>query len=164
MQPIVAMQYWADIKYKARKKSAAGGALGDLSSAEERLRGILDKGGSGGGGSGGGSGGVRRGSHSDEERKPSLALDDDACSEGSGAGAHDARLATEELLAEAAMRSALAAEKQAEAVAQGVELLRELVALVRERGLSAPVAPGPPVAVAHGHEQLHAPLHHHHRL
>lgn len=37
------MQYWADIKYKARKKSAAGGALGDLSSAEERLRGILDK-------------------------------------------------------------------------------------------------------------------------
>lgn len=147
--------------------------------------------GSGGGGSGGGSGGVRRGSHSDEERKPSLALDEDACSEGSGGGAHDARLATEELLAEAAMRSALAAEKQAEAVAQvrtsaarstghccsrdgrmtsdvlqGVELLRELVALVRERGLSAPVAvaQGPPVAVAHGHEQLHAPLHHHHRL
>lgn len=69
----------------------------------------------GGGGVGGGSGGgVRRGSHSDEERKPSLALDEDACSEGSG----DARLGTEELLAEAAMRSALAAEKQAEAVAQ----------------------------------------------
>lgn len=61
---------------------------------------------------------MRRGSHSDEERKPSLALDEDACSEGSGGGAHDTRLATEELLAEAAMRSALAAEKQAEAVAQ----------------------------------------------
>lgn len=37
-------QYWADIKYKARKKSAAGGALGDLSSAEERLRNILNNG------------------------------------------------------------------------------------------------------------------------
>lgn len=35
-------QYWADIKYKARKKSAAGGALGDLSSAEERVQNIFN--------------------------------------------------------------------------------------------------------------------------
>ncbi|KAG6462001.1 hypothetical protein O3G_MSEX012997 [Manduca sexta] len=38
-------RYWADIKYKARKKSAAGGALGDLSSAEERLQNIFNNGG-----------------------------------------------------------------------------------------------------------------------
>lgn len=58
-----------------------------------------------------------RGANSDEDRKPTL--EDDMCSEGSGAQASDApRLATEELLAEAAMRQALAAEKQAEAVAQ----------------------------------------------
>ncbi|KAL4702310.1 hypothetical protein ACJJTC_018440 [Scirpophaga incertulas] len=35
-------RYWADIKYKARRKSAAGGALGDLSSVEERLNNILN--------------------------------------------------------------------------------------------------------------------------
>lgn len=36
------LQYWADIKYKARKKTAAGGALGDLSSTEERLQNIFN--------------------------------------------------------------------------------------------------------------------------
>lgn len=94
---------------------------------------------------------ARGGSHSDEDRKPAL-LEDDMCSEGSGAGgAADApRLSTEELLAEAAMRSALAAEKQAEAVAQAVELLRDLLAVLRER------APPP--------EHALQPLHHHHRL
>lgn len=103
------------------------------------------------------TGGARRGSHSDEERKPTL-LDDDMCSEGSGAGqgAGDARLSTEELLAEAAMRSALAAEKQAEAVAQAVDLLRDLVALLRERR---------EVVHAPHHPDHLAPLqHHHHRL
>ncbi|XP_026755965.2 uncharacterized protein LOC113515871 [Galleria mellonella] len=178
-------RYWADIKYKARKKSAAGGALGDLSSAEERLRNILSTGGrefnSG-----------RHCSHSDEERKPSL-LDDDMCSEGStgggagggGAGGDSARVSTEEVLAEAAMRSALAAEKQAEAVTQAVDLLRELLALLRERPAPAP-APAPPGAAplqplhAHAHaahvphapHAPHAPpdhalapmQHHHHRL
>lgn len=76
------------------------------------------------GGGDGGERGARRGSHSDEERKPTP-LEDDMCSETSGAGGLGGageggapRLATEELLAEAAMRSALAAEKQAEAVAQ----------------------------------------------
>lgn len=102
------------------------------------------------------TGGGRRGSHSDEERKPAL-LDDDMCSEGSAgqAAAGDSRLSTEELLAEAAMRSALAAEKQAEAVAQAVELLRDLVALLRERR-EPQHAP---------HAEHLAPLqHHHHRL
>ncbi|XP_026499922.1 uncharacterized protein LOC113403557 [Vanessa tameamea] len=152
-------RFWADIKYKARKKSAAGGALGDLSSVEERLQNLLGTKSSDSGA------GTRGGSHSDEERKP--ALDEDMYSEGSGTGAADApRLATEELLAEAAMRSALAAEKQAEAVAQAVELLRDLVVLLRER--TAPVAPA--------HAPSHAPhappapdhalamQHHHHRL
>lgn len=113
---------------------------------------------------------TRGGSHSDEERKPAL-LDDDMYSEGSGAGTGDApRLATEELLAEAAMRSALAAEKQAEAVAQAVELLRDLVALLRDR--TAPAAP-PPAPHAAPHAAPHpaaapdhalAMQHHHHRL
>ncbi|XP_049874392.1 uncharacterized protein LOC126372612 [Pectinophora gossypiella] len=146
-------RYWADIKYKARKKSAACGALGDLSSAEERLRNIL--------GAGGGAvaspapGRARRASPSDDERKPTL--DDDVCSDTSMA-AEGARLSTEELLAEAAMRSALAAEKQAETIAQGVELLRELVGLVRER---VPLAaqPAPHMPLDHHHLQ-----HHHHRL
>ncbi|XP_073965463.1 uncharacterized protein isoform X2 [Choristoneura fumiferana] len=136
-------RYWADIKYKARKKTAAAGALGDLSSVEERLERII--------GSVAASS-VRRQSHSDDERKPTL--DDDMCSEGSAGqtAPGETRLSTEELLAEAAMRSALAAEKQAEAVAQGVELLRDLVAILRERPLPAP-APPP--------EHL---MHHHHRL
>ncbi|XP_022830215.1 uncharacterized protein LOC111359023 [Spodoptera litura] len=120
-------RYWADIKYKARKKSAAGGALGDLSSAEERLQNIFNSSGRES------AGGTRRASQSDDERKP--ALDDDA----SDCSAPAARLATEELLAEAAMRSALAAEKQAEAVAQAVELLRDLLALLRERALPPPL-------------------------
>ncbi|CAH0760900.1 unnamed protein product [Diatraea saccharalis] len=117
-------RYWADIKYKARRKFAAGGALGELSSAEERLQNILRN-------SGRDSSG--RGAASDEERKPTA--DDDMCSEGSGAGGAGgvggagagAGLAPEDLLAEAAMRTALAAEKQAEAVAQAVDLLRDLV-------------------------------------
>ncbi|CAK1586562.1 unnamed protein product [Parnassius mnemosyne] len=117
-------RYWADIKYKARKKSAAGGSLGDLSNVEERLQNIL-------GTRPSESGGGRGGSNSDEERKPTL--DDDMFSEGSGAAAGEGRLSTEELLAEAAMRSALAAEKQAEAVTQAVDLLRDLVTLLRER-------------------------------
>ncbi|XP_048004121.1 uncharacterized protein LOC125240293 isoform X2 [Leguminivora glycinivorella] len=86
---------------------------------------------------------------SDDDRKPGV--DDDMCSEGS-APATEGKLSTEELLAEAAMRSALAAEKQAEAVAQGVELLRDLVAILRERPLAAPSLPP---------EHL---MHHHHRL
>ncbi|XP_045495439.1 uncharacterized protein LOC123694154 [Colias croceus] len=144
-------RYWADVKYKARKKSAAGGALGDLSTAEERLQNLLNckaESSSVGAGVGGGQ--------SDEERKPSL--DDDMYSEGSGA-APEPRLATEELLAEAAMRTALAAEKQAEAVAQAVELLRDLVALLRER--APPPAPAPPPPP---HEHALAMQHHHHRL
>lgn len=78
------------------------------------------------------------------------------CSEGSGAGltADAPRLATEELLAEAAMRSALAAEKQAEAMAQAVDLLRDLVALLRAAPPHLAPAPAPPPP----------PLHHHHRL
>ncbi|XP_050351929.1 uncharacterized protein LOC126774442 isoform X2 [Nymphalis io] len=142
-------RFWADIKYKARKKSAAGGALGDLSSVEERLQNLLA------------GAGTRGGSHSDEERKP--ALDEDMYSEGSGAGAADApRLATEELLAEAAMRSALAAEKQAEAVAQAVELLRDLVVLLRER--TAPVAPSHAPHAPPAPDHALAMQHHHHRL
>lgn len=35
-------RYWADVKYKARKKCAAAGALGELSTAEERLQNILN--------------------------------------------------------------------------------------------------------------------------
>lgn len=98
----------------------------------------------------------RRASHSDEERKPAL-LDDDMCSEGSGGP--EPRPATEELLAEAAMRSALAAEKQAEAVAQAVDLLRDLLALLRER------REPPPHAHPHALPEHLAPLqHHHHRL
>ncbi|RVE51364.1 hypothetical protein evm_003919 [Chilo suppressalis] len=116
-------RYWADIKYKARRKSAAGGALGGLSSAEERLQNILRNSGRDSGGRGGGS---------DEERR---ACDDDMCSETSGAGPGmgpgvgpgAGGTPTDELLAEAAMRTALAAEKQAEAVAQAVDLLRDLV-------------------------------------
>ncbi|CAH0694389.1 unnamed protein product [Spodoptera exigua] len=122
-------RYWADIKYKARKKSAAGGALGDLSSAEERLQNIFNSSGRDS------AGGGRRASQSDDERKP--ALEDDACSDSSAPPG--ARLATEELLAEAAMRSALAAEKQAEAVAQAVDLLRDLLALLRDRTLPPPL-------------------------
>lgn len=112
--------------------------------------------------------GTRGGSHSDEERKPHL--DEDMYSEGSGAGATDApRLATEELLAEAAMRSALAAEKQAEAVTQAVELLRDLVGLLRERAPAAPLAPHPPHAPHAPHpppapDHALAMQHHHHRL
>ncbi|XP_013188445.1 uncharacterized protein LOC106133304 [Amyelois transitella] len=123
-------RYWADIKYKARKKSAAGGALGDLSSAEERLRNILNS-------------GLRESGagQSDEERKP---LEEDMCSEGSEPAP---RLGGEELLAEAAMRQALAAEKQAEAVTQAVELLRELVSVVKERVL-------PPDHLALHHHRL----------
>lgn len=37
------------------------------------------------------------------------------------------------------MRSALAAEKQAEAVAQAVDLLRDLLALLRDRALPPPL-------------------------
>ncbi|GBP15830.1 hypothetical protein EVAR_94002_1 [Eumeta japonica] len=123
-----AKDYWADIKYKARKKTAAGGALGELSYAEERLRNII---------------GTpsreysSRNSHSDEERKPAFAeedmgsADEGAGGGGDGDGEGGTRLSTEELLAEAAMRSALAAEKQAEAVTQAVELLRDLVAIIR---------------------------------
>lgn len=60
----------------------------------------------------------------EEERKPlalALSPEEDMCSEeggGGGGGAPPDRLAADELLAEAAMRQALAAEKQAEAVAQ----------------------------------------------
>ncbi|XP_072947145.1 uncharacterized protein [Epargyreus clarus] len=161
--PTARRQYWADLKYKTRRKSAAGGALGDLSSAEERLQNIL-------GTKTESTTGQTRESQSDadEDRKP--ALDDDMYSEGS-AGADGARLSTEELLAEAAMRSALAAEKQAEAVSQAVELLRELLAVLRDR------APFPPHPHAHAHQPLapHAApappdhtlgmqQHHHHRL
>ena len=39
---MILLQYWADLKYKTRKKSGAGGALGDLSSAEERLQNIFN--------------------------------------------------------------------------------------------------------------------------
>lgn len=100
------------------------------------------------------AGGARRASHSDDERKPAL-LDDDMCSEGSAPAPSDApRLSTEELLAEAAMRSALAAEKQAEAVAQAVDLLRDLLALMRERHAPPQLA----------HEHLAPMQHHHHRL
>ncbi|XP_039755437.1 uncharacterized protein LOC120630314 isoform X2 [Pararge aegeria] len=113
-------RYWADIKYRARKKWAAGESLGDLSSVEERLQSIL---GTRTSDSGARGAGAALSDEADERR------DDDAYSEQECADAP--RLATEELLAEAAMRSALAAEKQAEAVAQGVELLRELVALLR---------------------------------
>ncbi|KAJ8713243.1 hypothetical protein PYW07_013613 [Mythimna separata] len=141
-------RYWADIKYKARKKSAAGGALGDLSTAEERLQNIFNS-------SGRESSGARRASQSDDERKPAL-LEDDMCSEGSAAPPDAPRLSTEELLAEAAMRSALAAEKQAEAVTQAVELLRDLLALLRER--PAALHPHAP------HEHLAPMQHHHHRL
>lgn len=104
-------RYWADIKYKARKKCASGG--GELSHMEERVQAVLAAGG-------------------DEDRKP---LTSDEPEEGptdcEGVG-------TEELLAEAAMRSALAAEKQAEAVVQGVELLRELVSLWRSSNVIHP--------------------------
>lgn len=69
----------------------------------------------------GGGGGAGGGTSDSEERKHSP-LEPDMCSEGAGGaaggGGEAPRLATEELLAEAAMRSALAAEKQAEAVAQ----------------------------------------------
>ncbi|XP_068618689.1 uncharacterized protein [Battus philenor] len=135
-------RYWADIKYKARKKCAAGGALGDLSNVEERLQSIL--------GTRPNECGGRGGSNSDEERKP--VLDDDMYSEGSGAAGGDARLSTEELLAEAAMRSALAAEKQAEAVAQAVDLLRDMVTLMRERvhvPTHAQPSHGPPAHAPH---------------
>ncbi|CAH2091558.1 unnamed protein product [Euphydryas editha] len=149
-------RFWADIKYKARKKSAAGGALADLSSIEERLQNLLGTKSTGVG--------TRGGSHSDEERKPHL--DEDMYSEGSGAGATDGpRLATEELLAEAAMRSALAAEKQAEAVTQAVVLLRDLVVLLRER-----TEPVPSHVLPHASHAPPAPdhtlamQHHHHRL
>ncbi|XP_045766373.1 uncharacterized protein LOC123868070 isoform X2 [Maniola jurtina] len=131
-------RYWADIKYRARKKWAVGESLGDLSSVEERLQSILgtrtrDSRGAGAGGA----------PLSDEERRG----DDDMYSEAEGAPGEQApRLATEELLAEAAMRSALAAEKQAEAVAQGVELLRELLTLLRERA-----APPPETTLLHHH-------------
>ncbi|CAH2039952.1 unnamed protein product, partial [Iphiclides podalirius] len=167
-------RYWADIKYKARKKCAAGGALGDLSNVEERLQNIL-------GTRPPDSGAGRGGSNSDEERKP--ALDDDMYSEGSGAAGGEGRLGTEELLAEAAMRSALAAEKQAEAVTQAVDLLRDLVALLRERSqpahAHAHAHAAPPTHVAHVAHPTHvvhaAPdhsmaamqqqqHHHHHRL
>lgn len=73
---------------------------------------------------GAGVGGEARAPGSDEERKPTP-LSDDMCSEasggaggGGGAGGDAPRPATDELLVEAAMRTALAAEKQAEAVAQ----------------------------------------------
>ncbi|XP_014368657.2 uncharacterized protein LOC106718959 [Papilio machaon] len=134
-------RYWADIKYKARKKCAAGGALGDLSNAEERLQSIL--------GTRPPDSSGRGGSNSDEERKP--VLEDDMYSEGSGGAAGgDPRLGTEELLAEAAMRSALAAEKQAEAVTQAVDLLRDIVALMRERTYA------PAHAHAHAAHAAHA--------
>ncbi|CAF4864207.1 uncharacterized protein LOC125048731 [Pieris napi] len=132
-------RYWADVKYKARKKCAAGGALGDLSSAEERLQNILSCKNDLNAVSGGAAA-------SDEERK---ALDEDMCSEGS------APLATDELLAEAAMRTALAAEKQAEAVVHAVDLLRDLVTLLRER------PPAPPPAT---HDHLAMQHQHHHPL
>ncbi|XP_023934574.1 uncharacterized protein LOC112043406 [Bicyclus anynana] len=133
-------RYWADIKYRARKKWAAGESLGDLSSVEERLQSILGTRPTDPGAAFGARGAGALLADEADERK----LDEDAYSEQECADAP--RLATEELLAEAAMRSALAAEKQAEAVAQGVELLRELVALLRER---APEHAGAP---------------HHHRL
>lgn len=105
------------------------------------------------------AGGALGASHSDDERKPAL-LDDDMCSEGSApAPAYAPGLSTEELLAEAAMRSALAAEKQAEAVAQAVDLLRDLLALMRERQ-----APPHPQHAALSHEHLAPMQHHHHRL
>ncbi|OWR54731.1 uncharacterized protein LOC116772272 [Danaus plexippus] len=154
-------RFWADLKYKARKKSAAGGALGELSGVEERLQNLL-----GARTSDSSGGGCRRGgSHSDEEHKP--ALDEDMYSEGSGVGGGDApRLATEELLAEAAMRSALAAEKQAEAVTQAVELLRDLVTLLRDRPPALPQHTLPPHAAPHAAPPDHtlSMQHHHHRL
>lgn len=103
--------------------------------------------------------GGRRASHSDsDERKPAL---DDMRSEPSPAP-DASRLATDELLAEAAMRSALAAEKQAEAVAQAVELLRDLLALLRER--APPPPPPAPHALHAPHDHLAPMQHHHHRL
>lgn len=109
-------------------------------------------------------GNTRRPSNSDEERKPQL--DDDMRSEESGAGTGTGtgigtdppRLSTEELLAEAAMRSALAAEKQAEAVAQAVDLLRDLLALLRHRDSAAHPPPHP--HLEHALQPLQ-PLHHH---
>ncbi|CAK1550865.1 unnamed protein product [Leptosia nina] len=146
-------RYWADVKYKARKKCAAGGAQGDLSTAEERLQNILNcKNESQSVSSSAVGGGA-----SDEERKPPL--EEDMFSE-SGA---EPRLATEELLAEAAMRTALAAEKQAEAVVQAVDLLRDLVSLLRDRAATVTPAqhPGHPppaeLTLAMQHQ-------HHHRL
>ncbi|XP_028160553.1 uncharacterized protein LOC135077085 [Ostrinia nubilalis] len=141
-------RYWADIKYKARKKSAAGGALGELSSAEERLQHILNSSGNKDCGGGG------RGANSDDDRKPNL--DEDMCSEGSAAGmtSDGPRIGTEELLAEAAMRSALAAEKQAEAMAQAVDLLRDLVSILRERPPAHMAQPAPPPPLQHHHHRL----------
>lgn len=79
------------------------------------------------------------------------------CSEGSAAGmtSDTPRIGTEELLAEAAMRSALAAEKQAEAMAQAVDLLRDLVSILRERPTAHMVpAPAPPPPLQHHHHRL----------
>lgn len=96
-----------------------------------------------------------RSANSDDDRKPNL--EEDMCSEGSGAGmpSDTPRIGTEELLAEAAMRSALAAEKQAEAMAQAVDLLRDLVSILRERPPTHMVpAPAPPPPLQHHHHRL----------
>ncbi|CAG9087294.1 unnamed protein product [Plutella xylostella] len=148
-------RYWADIKYKARKKSAAAGALGELSHHEERLRDLLkaapdpapncNK-------------NASRNSHSDEDRRATQ--EDETWSDGEGIS-EAAGVATEELLAEAAMRTALAAEKQAESVSQAVELLRELVGILRPRPPPpAPPQPEPTTLILHQHPHVQHQTHH----
>lgn len=80
-------RYWADFKYKARRKTP-----GELSPAEERLRAVVGA--------------------ADERPDPPESPSEPV------SPPRLAAVSTEELLAEAAMRSALAAEKQAEAVTQ----------------------------------------------
>ncbi|VVC87711.1 uncharacterized protein LOC126976541 [Leptidea sinapis] len=152
-------RYWADIKYKARKKYASVGDPAELSSVEERLQNIINhKSSERSGTSGAGAGSSGCVSDDADDRRP--ADEDDMASEGSGHG--EPRLSTEELLAEAAMRTALAAEKQAEAVVQAVDLLRELVAAMRERAPPPQPPPQPPPHLApHDHALA---MHHHHRL
>lgn len=159
-------QYWADIKYRARRKSVAGGALGDLSQHEERLRELLGAGGAAGGAAH--AHGQRRAAArpGDDEREckgedASLGSGESAGEEEAGAGAGAG--STEELLAEAAMRAALAQEKTAEAAGQAVQLLRELVGLLRAAPPTPAAAPAPAPPLHHADHLLHhAP--HHHRL
>ncbi|XP_041987432.1 uncharacterized protein LOC121739155 [Aricia agestis] len=140
-------RYWADIKYKARKKAAANGSMGETSTVEERVQNILDT----------KPKSCCGGCTQVEEEGKSSTLEDDMVSEAEGGDAGNARLSTEEVLAEAAMRSALAAERQAETVVRGVTLLRELTDLLR----AALPPPAPPPAALDPTLALH---HHHHRM